>query len=297
MIRSVGAAAVTTAGMTQITSVLANDSEDDDVCPIEDLVTLDDDAEGGGDDDTEDDDTDSAEETVTETTDGQTVETFTIQEGTEYATQGYVIDGPTSGPTGVVLGGVHGNEVSGYRAANAIVDWDVTQGTLIVVPEANAVAVGSGTRYSPSGDLNRQFPTGSEPTTPLAREIWELITGADANVVIDLHTSRGFWDSDVGPSGFGQAIFPTAAARDTASNVTGVANETLINEDRYEFTLGNTLRGERPLLIHKVGGDLNRPGYLIEATKAGTDERSRVNWLKTTTEEILQRSGIDIART
>jgi hypothetical protein len=286
--RSAGVLIGTGAGASQLTSAAADDGL---VCPTD----LDDDNE---DDDSEDEVADGGGggESEEPTTD-RLVESFPIQEGTEYATEGYIIDAAEPGPTVVILGGIHGDEVAGYRAANAAVDWDPDRGTLVVIPEANAVAVERGTRSSGSGDLNRQFPTGRDPTTPLARELWEIITEVDPDLVIDLHTSRGIWDSDVGPSGYGQAIFPTAAARSTATDVANAATTALLDEskpDHLEFSVGNTLTGARPLLIHKVGGDLNLPGYLLETTHQGTDVATRTEWLEGLTAKILSQSGIEI---
>lgn len=241
--------------------------------------------------------TDLSEQDEEDTVSDRRGERFTIREGTPYATDAFVRDSSTPGPTAVIFGGLHGNETAGYRAASTIANWEPTRGTLVVVPEANAVAIEQGTRSSPSGDLNRQFPAGREPTTPLARALWEIVTEFDADVIIDLHTSRGIWDSDVGPTGYGQAVFPTSAGQDVADEAIAAMNESYVNNgapEHYTFTRGDTLTGTRPMLIHKVGSDLDRPGFLLETTKHGTDLETRTTWLEELTAQILRRTGVEV---
>ncbi|WP_311136462.1 succinylglutamate desuccinylase/aspartoacylase domain-containing protein [Natronosalvus halobius] len=91
--------------------------------------------------------------------------------GTDRETTGYVTQAEVDGPTVVVLGGVHRNEVAGYTAAGKIADWEITAGTLVTIPEVNVAAIERGTRTDEEGtDLNRQFPEGgSHEPTSLAR--------------------------------------------------------------------------------------------------------------------------------
>lgn len=50
----------------------------------------------------------------------QSDETFTILGGTEYEATGYVQTADADGPTVLVVGGLHGNEVAGYEAAAGV---------------------------------------------------------------------------------------------------------------------------------------------------------------------------------
>lgn len=270
LFQSAGVIGAATAGLSQVGTAEADDSP---VCP-----------------------TDLSEQDEDDTESDHRGERFTIQEGTSYATDAFVRESSTDGPTAVVFGGLHGNETAGHRAAARIADWEPAHGTLVVVPEANTVAVERGTRVSPTGDLNRQFPADEEPTTPLARELWEIVEEFDADVVLDLHTSRGIWGSDVGPTGFGQAVFPTEAGRPIADEAIQGMNEFLHSgkPGYYTFTRGNTLTGARPMLIHKVGNDLDRPGFLLETTQHGTDLETRTAWLEELTARILRQTGVEV---
>ncbi|TYL37835.1 thioredoxin [Natronococcus pandeyae] len=278
LFQSAGVIGAVTAGLSQLGTAEADDSP---VCPT---------------DFSEQDEDEDKDEDEDDTVPDLREERFTIQEGTSYATDAFVRESSTDGPTAVVFGGLHGNETAGHRAAARIADWEPVRGTLVVVPEANAVAVERSTRVSPNGDLNRQFPADEEPTTPLARELWEIVEEFDADVVLDLHTSRGIWNSDVGPTGFGQAVFPTEAGRPIADEAIQGMNEFLHSgkPGHYTFTRGNTLTGARPMLIHKVGNDLDRPGFLLEATQHGTDLETRTAWLEELTARILRQTGVEV---
>jgi hypothetical protein len=261
-----GVAVTAVAGLSAVGNTTASEA-----CPTDEIDTIDEQEKG-------------------------TREEFVIRDGTSYETPVHVIEAPKSGPTAVITGGIHGNEYAGIEAAWDIIDWELESGRLVVIPEANAVAVDQGTYTSSSGDLNQQFPTGRSPTTDHAREIWGIVTGYNADVVVDLHTSMGVYGSR-GPEGFGQAIFPTPAGREIARQVRDTVNEAHFGSDGspyYSYRIGNTLDGRNPRLIHKVGGDLDRPGFLVEATRHDTDLETRVEWLKSNTATILDEMDFDL---
>jgi hypothetical protein len=285
--RTVGVAGGAIAGL----SVMGNVSASDEACPTDELETLDEEDKDQVEESEEDDDDEPVE-----TANGSSHEQFSIVEGTPYETPVHVIDAPNSGPTAVITGGVHGNEHAGIEAAWEITEWEPSSGRLVVIPEANAVAVDQETYTSSSGDLNQQFPANQEPTTDHAQAVWDVITDYDADVVIDLHTSQGIQGSG-GPSGYGQAIFPTAAGRSAAGNVRDTVNAAHFEDDwagYYDYTLGNTMDGSNPRLIHKVGGELDRPGFLVEATRYGTDLSDQTEWLKANTAGLLGETGFDL---
>lgn len=283
--RTAGIAVGAVAGL----SMAGNAAAAGEACPTEEIETVDEEEED------EIKQTEDQQEVV-ETANGHGHERFTIVEGTPYETPVHVVDAPNPGPTAVVTGGVHGNEFAGMEAAREITGWELQSGRLVVIPESNAVAVQQGTYTSPAGDLNQQFPSGRVPTTAHARAIWDVITDYDADVVIDLHTSRGIYGAG-GPSGVGQAIFPTPAGRSIASDVRNTVNAAHFDgtwAPSYGYTIGNTMTGVRSRLIHKVGGDLGVPGFLIEATRHGTNLDQRVEWLTANVAAILERTGFDL---
>lgn len=106
-----------------------------------------------------------------------------LMAGTEHETPVYVNEGSASGPTAYVLGGIHGDESPGYRAAAALATLTPEAGTLVVLPRANRVAIRRDAREGEGGDLNRNFPVGEPPTTDLASAVWRSVRRHDPDVV------------------------------------------------------------------------------------------------------------------
>ena len=129
---------------------------------------------------------------------------FEIASGTEYATEAFVIDSGGAGPTVLILGGMHGNEPAGAAAAAQIRHWPIVAGTLVVIPRANALALGAGTRRTPGrpsqeSDLNRDFPQvetdegyEARPIGFLAGELWRFVREIEPDWVFDLHEGFEF---------------------------------------------------------------------------------------------------------
>lgn len=222
---------------------------------------------------------------------------YTIQANTPHKTNVHVIEGQQAGPTAVVVGGMHGDEVAGYEVGNEMLDWQLNRGTLVVIPEADVDAINRGTRHGSVGYLNRQFPTGREPTSGLAQEIWGVIEMHEPDVVIDMHSSRGIWDADTEFDGYGQAIFsaPSVVSREPAEQTVAVMNERFLESysDSYEFTVGTTIDGSEPMLAHKVVSELDRPGYIVEVTEDNTDLPTQIIWMKSIVSNLLRAYGLE----
>ena len=118
-----------------------------------------------------------------------------IAEGTPFATPMTIIRSLTPGPTLMVVGGVRGNDPSGPAAADVAKGFSINAGKLVVLPRANIQAVTAGVAYlNDSGDLNRQFPTGStdSPRTELAAAIWDALKQYSVDWLIDLQEAAGY---------------------------------------------------------------------------------------------------------
>ncbi len=139
----------------------------------------------------------------------------TLLDGTPSATRAVLTHSGVAGPRVVVLGGVHGNEPGGWIAAEAIADWQVVAGSLVVVPQANVVADRALVRTTDAlGDLNRLYP-GSDapdalPMSHMAHAIVELLREVDADLLIDMHESWGFYreraNGQTGTAFIGQTV-------------------------------------------------------------------------------------------
>lgn len=113
---------------------------------------------------------------------------------TAWETTFYIITAPKEGPTVMVLGGVHGDEIAGYLAADIVATWAIDRGTLLVLPRANVPSIETNTRFA-SGhlDLNASFPGSiSNPTERLALAIYQVMDEFKPQWVIDLHEAWEF---------------------------------------------------------------------------------------------------------
>jgi len=233
----------------------------------------------------------------------QANDSFTILPGSEHETTGYVQTGAEDGPTVLVVGGIHGNEVAGYEAASNLRDLAIDRGRLVTIPRANEVAIEEGVRYGEDGaDLNRQFPVGETPTTELARAIWDVGTRFDPDVVIDLHESKSLYEGDV-TDGVGQAIFHSrdAAAHEDAVDAANYVNANYVDDPTYDFTEA-PFSGEdgalSGLFVHKVARDTDAVAFLVETVFRDVELATRVRWhthivRRLVDEELLGSGGSD----
>lgn len=136
----------------------------------------------------------------------ETVVRHTIMAGTPCATD-YVVKSTEDdyGPKVCVIGGLHGDETAGYMAARRLVNWRITEGTLIVLPDAHRAAIRRQVRAYP-GNVNGMFPgdpNGSDMQR-LAHEIWSMIDYHRPGLLVTLHESRGFHKRD--PERYGYTL-------------------------------------------------------------------------------------------
>ncbi len=217
----------------------------------------------------------------------QTVETSKIRAGTEQETTMYTIRSGKQGPTAFVVGGMHGNEESGYRAAQDVRRWDIDAGTLVVLPEANVPAIEEQRREWPGEmDLNRQFPIGEPPKNALAKEIWSAITGHSPDVIIDLHSSKGILRRK-NDEGVGQNVFRSKHGKVTRSIKTAIErlNDEYVTgyDSVYDFVqtpVETTKYATAPMLVNKTRYDLAMPSCLFEVTQDDVKPEKRTRWTK-----------------
>lgn len=223
------------------------------------------------------------------------VPSYRILPGTRYETGVFVREGADDGPTVLVVGGIHGDEQCGYRAASDIARWRIERGKLVVLPKANRVAIRKNRRAGAHGDLNRQFPTGEKPKTELASAIWNVVERHDPEMVLDLHRSVGIYGYH--ESSVGQVIWPTNAGKapENAKRTAERLNERVVPwyMPFHDYRRGGELDGSRPMLIHKVAGDLERPGYIVETTEFLLDADTRVRWEYAAATELLSQHGME----
>ncbi|ELY46152.1 succinylglutamate desuccinylase/aspartoacylase family protein [Natronorubrum tibetense] len=217
------------------------------------------------------------------------ITTETILPDTVHETSLFEIDAPEEGPTAMVFGGVHGDERSGIEVAREITDWHPNAGTLVVVPETDRVAVENDEREGIDGDLNRQFPADGEPTTDLARGIWDAVERYEPDVVLDLHRSLGIYG--LHREYVGQAIFhsPDARGDDLADRLDDDAVPWYLPFHRFTARESGS---SGPLLFQKAARDLEASAYLFETTEFMFDRETKVQLTRLATAHVLELHGL-----
>ncbi|ELY32962.1 succinylglutamate desuccinylase/aspartoacylase [Natrialba magadii ATCC 43099] len=222
-------------------------------------------------------------------TDAVTRETVQLLPETVHETTLYEISAPDSGPTVMVFGGVHGDEYSGIEAARDATEWAPDAGRLVVVPETDRVAVENDERGGIDGDLNRHFPANQEPTSELARGIWDAVERYEPAVVLDLHRSLGIY-------GFhreyvGQALFHSMDSHGPAIADALTADTVPWYLPFHRFTPQESTAGG-PLLFQKAAAELDATAYLFETTEFLLDHATMTAQSRLVIAHVLAAHGV-----
>ncbi len=140
------------------------------------------------------------------------VETWKILEDSIYETTVYKYTSNVPGKKCVIVGGIHGDEVAGWKAALQLKERRNFIGEVLIIPQANIFACKRNERYPGRGtaingitykDLNRNFPGKADGniTQQIAHAISQTVIDFDADIIIDLHeslrsSSSSYFDSD-----------------------------------------------------------------------------------------------------
>ena len=151
----------------------------------------------------------------------------------------------------MIVGGVHGNEVAGARAAGRIRRWKIVRGKLIVLPRANVPALTARKRGDPNEpaetrDLNRNFPRRGGPDKPkgaAAEAIWKLLERTKPDWLADLH--EGIDYRKTGSKSCGGSIIrtDTEPVKRIAKAMLDAVNETIDEPAHQLVALTGPVRG------------------------------------------------------
>ena len=137
-----------------------------------------------------------------------TVETWKILEDSIYETTVYKFTSNVPGKRCAIVGGIHGDEVAGWKAALQLKERRDFIGEVLIIPQASIYACKREERYPGYGDavngikykdLNRNFPgnPNGNVTEKIADAIAQTVKDFDADIIVDLHESRrSYSDSD-----------------------------------------------------------------------------------------------------
>jgi len=119
--------------------------------------------------------------------------TRVLAKGTPFETTMRLLDSGRSGPTVLIVAGIHGNEPAPPRVAGELAP--PKRGRLWVLPRANRPALAARSRFVVGhSDLNRNFPHGPrrEARGTLARALWDATVEIAPDWVLDLHEGWGY---------------------------------------------------------------------------------------------------------
>ena len=225
---------------------------------------------------------------------GQRTSTGLIARGTRFETPYFVRDGGRPGATVMVVGGVHGNEPAGARAAGQIRHWPIRRGRLIVVPRANVPALEAHKRNTPgeakaTGDLNRNFPGSDGPDEARsmpAAALWAFVTRQRPDWLVDLH--EGYGVRAAGSESVGSSIIhhPAAETRRMAEAMLQAVNATIEEADRKFALLRPVAKGS---LARAAAQRLGAKAMVLETTYKGQPLALRTRQLRLMVHCLLRR--------
>jgi hypothetical protein len=127
---------------------------------------------------------------------------------TRWETAYHLKESGLAGPKVMLVAGMHGDEPAPPLAAEAILQWQLRAGSLLVVPRASQPALAAGHRLTVDAthpNLNRNFPRSAEgaPRGAMAQALWQLLQRERPDWLVDMHEGIGYHragDKSVGSS-------------------------------------------------------------------------------------------------
>ena len=97
------------------------------------------------------------------------------------------------GPKILIIAGIHGDEIGGYKSADILTRVSVTKGELLIIPRANFLAILNNTRGY-NGDMNKKFKKidKNDKDKNSIELIKKTILDFNPDVLISLHEGYGF---------------------------------------------------------------------------------------------------------
>ncbi len=221
------------------------------------------------------------------------VETKTIAKGTKYATELYIIKSGKPGPVVMIVGGVHGNEPAGYRAAEKFKNYKINKGTLLVLPQANKLAIGADRRYaSGESDLNRLFPQSSSasPKNTLAKAIYDVVKEYKVDWLMDMHESVNYYKSNAKTNSVGQTIiyYPANGTRSTVEYIVNDLNKGISSSIQKFSLLRYPVQGS---LARSSGQYLGVNSFIFETCRKQT-LATRISQQEKGAKSLLSKLGM-----
>lgn len=210
--------------------------------------------------------------------------------GKTHETVYYLYDSGVPGPTVVVTGGMHGNEIAGWQAAELMTNYTVKKGRLLIIPQLNKPAVTARTRTSSLGDLNRDFPYSKDgsPNNYLATDILNLMKKYQPDWLIDMH--EGYDYHLLNSNSVGQTViyYPIGDAYVMAKAMADAASLTVAKSNYAFSTLRYPVKGS---LARAVSILLGTKGMIVETCNKQSLSL-RIKQHEAAVNELLSRLGM-----
>ncbi|WP_457567907.1 M14/M99 family metallopeptidase [Desulfurobacterium sp.] len=206
----------------------------------------------------------------------------------------------------VVIGGIHGNEPGAYKAADMLMDVEVSRGELIVLPRTNFTSILAFKRGY-NGDMNRKFAALSrqDPDYPYVKKIKEIIREYKPDVVLSLHDGFGF--HSVNRNAWGQCIVIDEKVYGgfnlyaVASSVASYVNR-FVDKKEWKIPVYSTRtfspdtrhREQRKSLTYYCLSKCDIPAFCLEVSKQLPSLKDKVRFHLLMLEKFFNLYGVEI---
>ncbi|MCM8768338.1 MAG: succinylglutamate desuccinylase/aspartoacylase family protein [Candidatus Omnitrophica bacterium] len=236
--------------------------------------------------------------------------------GLPYQVEIVRLKGQQVGPTLLLIGGIHGDELAGCLALERYAIMTLKRGQMIVIPRLNWAAIMAGKRGVNGVDMNRLFSLPQEKLPQPEGQVVNLVKALvqEASCVVNTHQGSGFFDfrwvdKKRNPARWGQCNVIDAPYFDLpngeqirleefASWVVERANRE-IQEERYRFKVNNTEtaseqsphKEQRRSLTYYALTKAHRMAVGIEVTKECSLSEA-VSFMTIAINAVMERLGI-----
>lgn len=224
-----------------------------------------------------------------------------IAKGTRFETDLIVRRTKRTGPVVLVVGGMHGNEPAGAHAAGQIARWEITAGTLIVIPEANRPALAAEKRYTPEAEkalhnLNRNFIVGESgvakkgvtTTGVMAPQIWNVVEQFSPDWVVDLHEGYDFTRINSKSVGSSVIAGATPEAKEMAKAMMVAVDSEITEADRKFKLKGPPIKGS----LARAAASIGLHSMIVETTSKGQSLAVRARQHRLMVDTLFRRLGM-----
>lgn len=174
-----------------------------------------------------------------------------LLKNTPYETNAYYFTTNIEGPRVALVGGIHGDEVAGYLAAESFIDENNFIGTVLLIPRANFLAtylvqrypgINNGGVYNEVkySDLNRAMPgdKNGSVTAQIAYELYQTIMDFNPDYVIDMHESLRSY-ADLNPRLGNSIIYENGKSALVVMMLVEQYNKNYLNDGDLPFIYDN----------------------------------------------------------